>query len=116
MRKIASRCKARKTGWLVNGMTGLKIVVEHLPKQRPRLLQLVLLILHRDPRSAVVVEDFVPGVEQFDDPVLNTAKAFCPVGFVRKRLLPDAVEKSIEKPALERCSHVSDQLNSLRRC
>src|ERR1039458_3796595 len=94
---------------------GLKIGVEHFPKQRLRLLQLVLLILHRYPGSVVVVEYLAPRIEQFDDPVLNTAKAFIPLCFIRKRLLTDAIEEGIEKPALKYRSHVRDQLNSLRR-
>jgi hypothetical protein len=72
---------------------GLKILVEHFPQQRPGLIQFVLLILHGYPRSAVVGKDFLPGVEQFNDTVLNATKAFFPLPFVRKRLPPDTLEQ-----------------------
>ena len=35
------------------------------------------------------------GFAQFDDPVLNATEAFFPLRFVRKRLLPDALEECI---------------------
>ena len=95
---------------------GLEILVEHFTEQRPGLLQLVLLILHRYAGSMIVVEDFAPGVEQFDDPVLNATEAFFPLRFIRKRLLPDALEECIEKPSLQPCTNARDQFSSLRRC
>lgn len=95
---------------------GLEILVEHFPKQQPRLLQLVLLVLHGNPGGAVVVEDLSPRVEQVHDPVLDTAQTLLPLSFVGNWLLAHALEEDVEELAFERRPGGGDLLHAPRRC
>ena len=81
---------------------GLEVRVEHLPQERLALglAELVLLVLHRDTGGSIILEDLEPGVEQIHDPVSHAAQPFVTLVVTLDRLLPDALEKHFEQPAL----------------
>ncbi len=93
---------------------GVEDRVEHLPQQWPGLLQLVLLVLDRNPGGPVVLEDLPPGVEQVHDPILNAAQTVLSLVLVCERLLAHAFKEGIEQAALERHPDIRDLLGPLR--